>query len=119
LYDWTRIEDAGSQFENYVACELSARLHWWSDASGEQFGLRYVRTKEKKETDFLIVGNNKPFLLVEAKLADTSIERHHIETMTALSGTPFVQVCHSPGILSLERRDAYRMSATRLFGTTP
>jgi predicted AAA+ superfamily ATPase len=119
LYDWTRIEDAGARFENYVACELSTRLHWWSDASGERFDLRYVRTKEKKETDFLIVRNNKPFLLVEAKLTDTSIERHHLQTMAALGGTPFVQVCHSSGILSLEKRDAYRMSATRLFGTTP
>jgi predicted AAA+ superfamily ATPase len=117
LFDWTRIENAGARFENYVACELLTHLHWWSDFSGERLELRYVRTKEKRETDFLIVRNNKPFLLVEAKLADTPIEQHHLETMTALGATPFVQVCQVPGVLTLQKRDAYRMSATRLFGT--
>ena len=116
LYDWTRIENPGARFENYVACELNARVGWWSDISGERFELRYVRTKEKKETDFLLLRNNKPFLLVEAKIGDSSIEAHHFATMDALGHLQFVQVCQTPDILVMQKRDAYRMSATRLFG---
>lgn len=116
LYDWSRIPDPGARFENYVACEIKTRLMLWGDASGEQYGLFYIRNKQKQETDFLITKNSKPWLLLEAKLSDGSIEPHHIAARNALNGIPFIQVCRQPNILSAQKRDMYRVSATRLFG---
>ena len=115
LYDWTRINNKGTQFENYVACELKSRLMLWGDATGDDFSLFYIRNKQKQETDFLVIRNDSPWLLVESKLTDGPIERHHLENMSALHNVPFVQVCLEPGIASMQKRNAYRISACRLF----
>jgi len=115
LYDWTRINNEGSRFENYVACELRSLLALWGDASGEDFSLFYIRNKQKQETDFLIVKGGLPWLLVEAKLTDGSVDRHHFETIKALGGVPFIQVCQQPNVTSMEKRNVYRISANRLF----
>ena len=115
VYDWTRIDSKGTRFENYVACELRSRLMLWGDATGDDFSLFYIRNKQKQETDFLVVRNDSPWLLVESKLTDGPIERHHLENMSALQNVPFVQVCLEPGIASMQKRNAYRISACRLF----
>lgn len=117
LYDWTRINNEGSRFENYVACELKTMLTLWGDASGEDFSLFYIRNKQKQETDFLVVRNGMPWLLVEAKLTDGSIDRHHFETIRALDGVPFMQVCLEPNVASMEKRNVYRISANRVFAS--
>ena len=116
LYDWTRITDSGARFENYGACELKSRILLWSDATGDDFQLFYIRNKQKQETDFLVVKNDKPWLLAESKLSDGVIEYHHVQTMKALNSVPLVQICRQPGIASLQKRDIYRISASRIFG---
>ncbi len=116
LYDWSKIKDRGAQFENYVACELNARLSLWGEETGDDFFLCYIRNKQKQETDFLVVRNASPWLLIEAKLKDSSIDRHHFDTINVLKGIPFVQVCFEPDIMSMQKKNAYRMSANRLFG---
>ena len=115
LYDWSRIDNEGARFENYMACELRSRLMLWGDATGDDFSLFYIRNKQKQETDFLVVRNDVPWLLVESKLGDGRIERHHLENMSALNNVPLVQVCLEPGIASMQKRNAYRISASRLF----
>lgn len=117
LYDWSKIKNRGLRFENYVACELKTLIMLWGDASGEDFSLFYIRNKQKQETDFLILRDGVPWLLVEVKLTDGSIDRHHFETIRALNGIPFIQVCMSPDVASLEKRNVYRMSANRLFAS--
>jgi len=117
LYDWTRIKNMGSRFENYVACELKTLVTLWGDASGEDFSLFYIRNKQKQETDFLIVRDSVPWLLVEAKLTDGAVDRHHFETIRALDGVPLIQVCLEPNVVSMEKRNVYRISANRLFAS--
>jgi len=116
LYDWSRIENAAARFENYVACELTANLALWRDSSGFEWDLHYVRNKQKQETDFLVTREGRPWLLVETKLADGTVARHHHVARSALGNIPFVQVCLEPDVLSVQKRDVYRMSAGRLFG---
>jgi len=87
----------------------------WGDATGDDFSLFYIRNKQKQETDFLVVRNNSPWLLVESKLADGPVERHHLENMSALNNVPFVQVCRESDVASMQKRNAYRISACRLF----
>jgi len=103
LYDWTRIKNTGFMFENYVACELKTLVTLWGDASGEDFSLFYIRNKQKQETDFLIVRDSVPWILVEAKLTDGSVDRHHFENINALGGVPLIQVCLEPNVISANR----------------
>lgn len=113
LYDWTRIKDGGKRFENYVAVELVTQINLWQDTSGDKYALFYIRDKEKQETDFIILQNDKPWLLVEAKLADGPISGHHYRTQSMLHGIPLVQVCREEGICKLARKSSYRISASR------
>ena len=115
FYDWTLPVSPGARFENYVACELYSRTTFWSETTGDNFSLFYIRNKQKQETDFLITRNKKPWLLVEAKLKDCLIERQHFNTIEALGNIPFVQICMENGIASLQKNNVYRISASRFF----
>ncbi len=115
MFDHSQVSDAGARFENFVANELYARTTLWSDLSGDLFTLTYIRDKEKRETDFLIVRNRQPWLLVEAKLNDGAIEAHHYRTQHALGDIPLVQVCCSPGHCMLQTKSSFRISASRIF----
>lgn len=113
LYDWGRIEDPGKRFENFMAVQISARLSLWQEKSGDVYSLFYIRTKLKEETDFLILKNKKPWLMVEAKLSDGSIEGHQFKIQSQLGNIPFVQVSREEGIAKLETKNATRLSASR------
>lgn len=113
LYDWTRIKDPHKRFENYLAVELNSRLSAWQDLTGLEFGLSYIRDKNKRETDFLILKEHKPWLMVEAKYSDALIESHHIAVSDILGGIPVVQVCFEGNIASQEKKNAFRLSASR------
>lgn len=116
LYDWTKVVNRAARFENYVACELKANLSLWSDLTGEKYELFYIRNKEKKESDFLILRNKSPWLLVEVKLSDTSVERHHVDASIALGEIPVVQVCLERGVMVQQSKRCFRVSADRFFG---
>jgi hypothetical protein len=114
LFDWARMPDQARRFETFVACQWRAKLQLWNDIAGEAFSLFYVRNKQKQETDFLICRESKPWLLVEAKLADGPIAPHHATTAQALGGIPVVQVCRQSGVAAMQNRNQYRVSAERL-----
>lgn len=115
FYDWGRCLDPAKLFENYVAVELKSMIDLWHDAGIAEFDIMYVRTKDGKETDFLVTQNRDPWCLFEAKLQDGPIPRHHAVQASALGGIPFVQIVREEGILKKEARDFYRMSASRFF----
>jgi predicted AAA+ superfamily ATPase len=73
LFDPTEIPDPGPRFENVVALHLYKLCDLWTDQGLGDFELRYVRDKEKREIDFVIVEGRRPWLLVEAKLSDDSV----------------------------------------------
>ena len=54
-------------FENYIACLLHRAVTLWSDRYGENFKLHFVRSHRSQEVDFLIVHDEKPYLLIDAK----------------------------------------------------
>ncbi len=115
LYDWTRIRDEAKRFENYVACEIQTLIHFRMDASGEKYSLFYLRNKEKQETDFLVLKENKPWLLIEAKYSDGPVARHHYDISCALGNIPLVQVCREENILVQQKKNIFRISASRFF----
>ncbi len=65
--------DEGIRLENLVAVSLLKHLNWTEDCKGIRCELMTLRTKEKKEVDFVMVENDEPKLIVEVKLSDTSI----------------------------------------------
>ena len=115
LYDWTRIADPAYRFENYVACELLTRVRLWTDSTGQDFGLFYVRNKQKEETDFLLTREGLPWLLVEAKLSDQPVVAHHLATAEALGRIPVAQVCRQDDVALVQRGNVSRLSASRFF----
>lgn len=115
LFDWTKIQDPAKRFENYIAAELLARLQLWKDASGKKFSLFYVRNKEKEETDFLILKEGAPWMLLEAKTSDGPISGHHFKTQAMLGGIPFVQLSQEKGVHSMQGKNCFRISAACFF----
>jgi predicted AAA+ superfamily ATPase len=115
LYDWTRIKDEAARFENFVAVELYSRVSFWTEISGKKYILYYIRDKNKRETDFLIVKENQPWLMIEVKLSDSSVGKHHILTSQILGNIPVVQICRQEKVASQEKKNVFRISASRFF----
>lgn len=65
--------DEGIRLENLIAVSLLKHLNWREDYKGIRCNLMTLRTKEKKEVDFVMVENDEPKLIVEVKLSDTNI----------------------------------------------
>lgn len=66
-------EDPGARFENTVACALLKRIHFLEDTKGEKCFLHYLRDKEKREVDFVVIREGKPEFLIETKLSDPDV----------------------------------------------
>jgi predicted AAA+ superfamily ATPase len=67
LWDWSLIDDIGQRHENLVASHLLKAVHFWTDLGMGEYGLYYLRTKDKIETDFAVTKNGKPWFIVEVK----------------------------------------------------
>jgi predicted AAA+ superfamily ATPase len=73
LRDWSGIDDTGQRAETFVACHLLKAVEGWTDLGFGSFELRYLRDKLKREVDFLVVRDRKPWFLVEVKTSDTRL----------------------------------------------
>jgi hypothetical protein len=71
LWDWSQVKDPGARFENLIAGHLWKAVQIWKDLGKGNFELFFLRDRDRREVDFLITLDRKPFLLVEAKLTDT------------------------------------------------
>jgi len=67
LWDWSVIDDIGQKVENFVACHLLKAVHYWKDMGFGKYELFFIRDKDQREVDFLIVQNGKPWVLIEVK----------------------------------------------------
>lgn len=73
--DWSGVDDPGRRAETFLACQLQKAVEAWQDAGLGTFELRYLRDKEKREVDFVVVKDRTPWFLVEVKLAETDLSR--------------------------------------------
>lgn len=73
LRDWSGVSDDGARAENLIACHLLKAVESWTDLGFGHFELRYLRDKQKREVDFLVVRDRKPWFLVEVKLSDKTL----------------------------------------------
>jgi len=73
LRDWSGIEDEGARAETLIACHLLKAVEGWTDLGLGTFELRYLRDKLKREVDFVVIRDRKPWFLVEVKHSDTRL----------------------------------------------
>lgn len=73
LCDWSGVDDTGQRAETFMACHLLKAVDGWTDLGLGAFELRYLRDKLKREVDFLIIRDRKPWCLIEVKTSDTKL----------------------------------------------
>ena len=73
LWDWSEVEDEAARFENLIASHLLKFVHFITDSEGHRAELYYLRDVDKRETDFLVTINSRPWFAVEVKLNDTTL----------------------------------------------
>ena len=88
LRDWATVANDGSRAETFVACHLIKTVDGWNDLGLGKFGVHYLQDKEKREVDFLVVRNEEPWLLVEAKLSEGRLSPH-LERFQQILGAPY------------------------------
>ena len=71
LLDWSEVENKGARFENLIASHLLKFRDYLKEYEGYKTELKYLRNVDKKEMDFLITVNNKPWFAIETKLSET------------------------------------------------
>ena len=64
LRDWSAVADPAARMRTFVACHLLKAVEGWADLGFGQFELRYVRDKLKREVDFLVLRDRRPWFLV-------------------------------------------------------
>ncbi|MBI3458780.1 ATP-binding protein [Candidatus Azambacteria bacterium] len=71
------IGDQGVVFENFVALSLLKDTELRNDMQGANNGLYYLRTKEGKEADFVLVNSmNEPQKMIEVKYSDILVSKN-------------------------------------------
>lgn len=65
--------DNGIKFENFVAMCLLKHVLAKIDYQAEDYSLKYLHTKERKEVDFALIKNNQVEKMIEVKNANHSI----------------------------------------------
>jgi predicted AAA+ superfamily ATPase len=73
LWDWSEVGDDAARFENLVASHLLKFVHFLTDYEGYRADLYFLRDVDKREVDFLVTVNGKPWFAVEAKLSDKTL----------------------------------------------
>ena len=73
LWNWAEIKDEGARFENLVACHLLKMTHALEDQEGYKVRLHYLRDAGKREVDFLVTADKKPWFAVECKTSDRAV----------------------------------------------
>lgn len=76
LWDWSEIGDESRRFENCVASHLLKLVHFLWDYEGYKAELYYLRNVDKKEVDFLVTIDCKPWFCVEVKMNDINVSPH-------------------------------------------
>ena len=73
--DWSLLPDTGSRFENLVAVALLKMAARFTETGLGSHDIRYIRDREKREVDFVLVKDNEPLALFEAKESDANISK--------------------------------------------
>jgi uncharacterized protein len=101
LWDWSEIEAEGGRFENLLAGHLIKWCHFTQDWGLPPLEFHYLRDREKREVDFLLTLNRKPWALIEAELSDRTPSPalgYFSEGLGAPHKIQVVLECERPGL---------------------
>jgi len=73
FYDWSLLPEAGPRFENLLAVGLMRMAARFTETGLGIFEVTYIRDTAKREVDFVLVKDNKPLALFEAKESGRAI----------------------------------------------
>lgn len=74
FWDWAKVEKTSARFENLVAMHLLRMCHWFYDTQGIEMDLRFYRDSQRREVDFIILKDKKPWMAIEVKESDHSLD---------------------------------------------
>ena len=106
-----------------IALHLLRLVHWARDVEGENLELRYFRTRMGHEVDFLLLRNGKPWMAIEAKLAEQPLDaglRYLLERVTV----PYAFQVHLNGgrerrVVDVGKSQVRHVSAARFLANVP
>ena len=93
MWDWSLCKLPGARFENLVASNLLKYCHFIEDTQGDDMTLCYLRDKNKREVDFVVLKNGRPLFAVESKTGDGDVSRH-ISYFASRTEIPFFFQVH-------------------------
>ncbi|MBI2602619.1 MAG: ATP-binding protein [Deltaproteobacteria bacterium] len=73
MWDWSLCQTAGARFENFLASYLLKYCHFRQDYYGDNLQLGFLRDREQREIDFVIIKNRKIIAGIECKTNSTAI----------------------------------------------
>lgn len=116
FFDWTLVPDDGPRFENFMAVQLKTWCDMMNDGGWGNLELHYLRTKMKKEVDFLIADKGKPLFMVEAKVDGNSAVASSLNHFSTFIGPiPCFCVVFLPGLFRKLGQNTWLVSANRFF----
>lgn len=86
LWDWSQVQDEAARFENMVACALAQYVRSCTEQGLGIFALHFLRDKQKREVDFLVVRDEKPWFLVEVKSSSRAPLSKHLHYFQEQTG---------------------------------
>ena len=93
LWDWSSIQENSARHENIVACALLKATQFWTESGLGNFSLHFLRDKEKRKVDFLVVRDSSPWILIEVKSSRRSDLNPHLSYFQKKLHVPYcVQV---------------------------
>jgi len=118
LWDWSEIAEEGARFENLMASHLLKWCHFTQDWGLPHLELHYLRDREKREVDFLLTLNRKPWVLLETKLTDKAPSpalSYFAKRLKAPHKIQVVRDCEEPGMAG----DVHVIDAANFLRTLP
>lgn len=109
LWDWSEVENEASRFENLVASHLLKYCDYLTDTGEGDYELRYLRNKEKKEIDFLLLKNNKPWLPVEVKLNQEKLSENWKVFLPQINCPYALQVVNKSNVFNIVELGEYKV----------
>ncbi len=83
---------SGARFENLVATHLLKKVQFLEDYTGEKWELSFLRDRDGREVDFVVVRNGVAEELVEAKCSGSDVARPLVHFAEKLNPAGAVQV---------------------------
>ncbi len=99
LFDLLQLpaQRTGARLENVTALQLLKACHFWTDTAVGEFDLRFVRDKDGREVDFLVLRDKRPWLLVECKSGELEPDESLLRFRSQLGAPHAVQLVRKPG----------------------